>query len=67
MAKTPEMEQTLSGISKALFGRERSDTQCVTCGSTRVTQPEDFRDALSWKEFGISHMCQSCQDEVFGA
>lgn len=66
MAKTPEMERTLSGISKALFGRERSDTQCVTCGSTAV-KPEDFRDALSLKEFGISHMCQSCQDEVFGA
>lgn len=64
MAKSPEMERVLSGISKALFGRERSSTQCVTCGSTSV-QDEDFRDGLSIKEFGISRMCQSCQDEAF--
>jgi hypothetical protein len=27
----------------------------------------EFRDALSKKEFGISGMCQACQDSVFGA
>lgn len=27
---------------------------------------KDFRDALSRKEYGISGICQSCQDEVFG-
>lgn len=27
---------------------------------------EDFRDELSKKEFGISGMCQKCQDSVFG-
>lgn len=26
----------------------------------------EFRDELSRKEFGISGMCQNCQDEVFG-
>jgi len=26
-----------------------------------------FRDALSRKEFGISGLCQACQDRVFGA
>lgn len=25
-----------------------------------------FRDALSEREYGISGMCQNCQDEVFG-
>lgn len=25
-----------------------------------------FRDALSEREYGISGMCQDCQDEVFG-
>ena len=25
-----------------------------------------FRDTLSRKEYGISAMCQTCQDEVFG-
>jgi len=26
-----------------------------------------FRDALSEKEFGISGLCQDCQDSVFGS
>lgn len=25
-----------------------------------------FRDALSEREFSVSGMCQSCQDDVFG-
>jgi len=27
---------------------------------------EDFRNALSKKEYGISGLCQECQDETFG-
>lgn len=27
---------------------------------------EDFRDALSLREFEISGLCQSCQDDFFG-
>ena len=26
----------------------------------------EFRDELSRKEYGISGLCQSCQDKVFG-
>ena len=36
---------------------------CVTCNG----KVEGFRDELSQKEFLISGMCQTCQDEVFGA
>lgn len=38
--------------------------KCPMCG-----QPIDittFRDELSLKEFGISGICQECQDEIFG-
>lgn len=28
--------------------------------------PNDFKDALSRKEFTISGLCQKCQDKVFG-
>ena len=35
---------------------------CAWCGQAA----NSFRDALSKKEFGISGMCQGCQDEVFG-
>lgn len=35
---------------------------CPTCQGD-ITE---FKDALSLKEYGISGMCQSCQDSVFG-
>jgi len=38
--------------------------KCPTCGA--VINPNEFKDELSKKEFGISGMCQKCQDEVFG-
>ena len=34
---------------------------CATCGG----EVNGFRDALSKKEYGISGMCQVCQDEIF--
>ena len=65
MAKSPEMEKFLEDFSQKTFGRSRKGPTCVTCGSDKI-QPEDFRDKLSLKEFGISHMCQKCQDSIFG-
>lgn len=35
---------------------------CPTCGKP----VGKFKDELSKKEFGISGMCQACQDSVFG-
>lgn len=64
MNKSPEMESFLNELAVATFGRSRDGNQCVTCGSTKVC-PEDFKDDLSRKEFGISFMCQECQDSVF--
>lgn len=42
-----------------------SDTEinCILCGKPI----EYLRDQLSIQEFVISGMCQSCQDNVFGA
>lgn len=36
---------------------------CPTCGNG--INADDFRDELSVKEFGISGMCQECQDGTF--
>jgi len=47
------------------YGTTLEDAQefslCVTCGGPAT----DFRDALSTREYQISGMCQSCQDNVF--
>ena len=37
---------------------------CPFCG--KHIDPNEFRDALSKKEYGISGLCQNCQDEMFG-
>ena len=36
---------------------------CVTCPND--IHDKDFKDELSRKEYGISGMCQTCQDSVF--
>ena len=63
--KTQQMTATLDEITFGNFGRARSlsiaGRSCVICGGRADT----FKDALSEKEFGISGMCQICQDEVF--
>jgi hypothetical protein len=64
--KTPEIEAALEDLGQLLFGRSRqvaADNQlCAVCGS----DANFFRDDLSRKEYGISRMCQSCQDKTFG-
>jgi len=49
-------------LAVAMFGRERHGDVCVMCGGP----VEGFRDELSQREYGISGMCQNCQDSVFG-
>jgi len=59
------MNETI--MEKAGFGKEVARVRkglCPIC-CTDVWQ-EEFRDALSIKEFGISGMCQKCQDKIFG-
>ena len=63
--KTAEMENFLDDMTKELFGRSRKvamDNQlCVICGN----DANHFADELSRKEYGISGMCQTCQDKTF--
>lgn len=45
-------------------GYERmKNALCPTCG--QKIAGNEFKDALSVKEWGISGMCQKCQDQVF--
>lgn len=41
----------------------RASSMCPFCGKT--VHESDFHDTLSVKEFGISGMCQACQDDFF--
>ena len=65
--KTKEVMGFLNGMTAALFGRGLEDCMlngiCVTCHGP--IEDYDFRDELSRKEYGISGMCQTCQDKTF--
>ena len=39
---------------------------CITCDEAQGLIATSFRDDVSRKEYAISAMCQSCQDDVFG-
>ena len=75
MAKSPEMQAFLNKMTATVFGVSLGECQakgiCVTCGAGgedgKTAVPYlTFRDEISAKEYGISGMCQSCQDSVFG-
>ena len=61
-----DMDKFKEEMAFSLFGRSRrlaiAGNQCVKCGEFDLW----FRDELSRKEHGISALCQSCQDGVFG-
>ena len=61
------MNESTKDLLKAVgFFKEVENVEkgvCAFCGSNKV-KPEDFKDALSLKEFSISNLCQQCQDST---
>ena len=56
--------------SFTLSGEELSETtlknniKCIFC-KKEIKSKNDFKDNKSWIEYGISFLCQECQDKVF--
>ena len=63
--KAPAIELLLSGLTRKPRTLTIRGGGCMTCGKTGIVA-ESFRDDLSKKEYSISGMCQSCQDDIFG-
>ena len=65
-----EKAQAIDSLLESLFGKDRKKTiskgECVSCDSTE-NNAQAFRDDISRKEYMISALCQSCQDDIFGA
>ena len=59
----------IDSMLSSLFGVDRvktiSEGYCVSC-DTQDIKATSFTDDLSRKEYAISGLCQSCQDDVFG-
>ena len=60
-------EKMLDEIRKMMFPVEeerKAEGKCPFCGK-KIDVENEFRDEISKREFGISGMCQSCQDDFF--
>lgn len=54
-------------MKQAGFGQELREVNMGNCPfCKKEVRPEDFKDALSKKEYFISGLCQDCQDKMFG-
>ena len=66
--KAPQIDALLSEI--IFNGKDRvtviKEGKCLTCDEARDLKATSFRDDISRKEYSISGMCQSCQDDLFG-
>lgn len=62
MSRSKEMETFLEQTFPEFRRRVRLG-KCPFCGMP--IRHNEFRDELSRKEFKISGLCQSCQDETF--
>jgi len=67
MAEATKKDPGINDMLMSVFGVDRvgsiTDDKCVSCKEDATK----FTDALSRKEYGISGLCQSCQDQIFGA
>ena len=66
--KPADMEENVKERMLSLgFSKEIENImngKCAFCGSTK-TAKEDFVDELSYKDFGITGICQKCQDKIY--
>ena len=57
----------LDEMMKAIFPLEeerKAEGRCPFCGK-KIDVENEFQDEISEKEFSISGLCQSCQDDFF--
>lgn len=65
-ALDPELREAILGVVNMLTFRALE--YCPQCKKdmAEVDMAKDFKDAVSVKEFGLSGLCQKCQDDFFG-
>jgi len=59
--KHPEIEAMLSSLTGVSRVGAVAEASCALCHGSASS----FRDSLSAKEYTISGMCQSCQNDFF--
>lgn len=68
MGRSKEIKKVLDDLTEKGFGKSKTECEeqniCVFCH--KQVDMENFRDKISKKEYGISGLCQKCQDDTFG-
>ncbi|KKN78959.1 hypothetical protein LCGC14_0344350 [marine sediment metagenome] len=62
MKRSAQLEEFVDGFRRSVLGWDGNEEHCPICNKPIGT----FRDPLSEREYQISHMCQACQDSIFG-
>lgn len=68
MADEELQKPELKKVAKKMFpiAQDRINAgKCPLCNA-EINGVEEFKDEASMREYGISGMCQKCQDETFG-
>ena len=60
--KAPAIDLFISQVTGKSREIQLASALCMTCAGDAT----DFKDDLSRKEYSISGMCQTCQDNIFG-
>jgi hypothetical protein len=68
MIRSENVQTALDKLGILAFGRTNTEAIqkgiCISCGKA-IDLQKGFKDALSRKEYGISGLCQPCQDVAF--
>jgi hypothetical protein len=70
MANPSDKSPAITNFLENMSGRTTAitDSKCLRppIGCGKIVAPDSFRDELSKREYSISGLCQTCQDEIFG-
>lgn len=63
--KAENVRNHRDSLTRVIYGRSASESivndSCVKCGQPAI----EFADEVSRREFTISGLCQTCQDNIF--
>ena len=66
MKRTKQMQGFADSLAENISGQTLTKSQSKVVCAFCLQPAVNFKDALSAKEYTISGLCQTCQDEVFG-
>lgn len=58
-------EQIMETLGFGQAVKDKANCICPIC-KIKIDPFADFRNGISYKEWRISGLCQSCQDKIFG-